>query len=643
MVLISLPTGGENVTEERRIPAGARAHVRLLATTDLHMNLTSHDYYADRPDPTVGLTRTATLIKQARDEAERDGALVLLFDNGDGLQGTPLSDAAGGHADRPHPLMRAFGQLNYDAIGLGNHDFNYGLAPLEAALQQAPCPVLCTNLRPRHPGQQTRFEPFAILDRTLRSGDQIWPIRIGVLSFLPPQTVKWDSHLLRGQLVADAIVRTARAWVPKLRGAGCDLIVALGHTGLSAAPDHPDLENAALPLAALDGIDAVISGHTHLHLPGPDHLGLDHVDAETGAVHGKPVVMAGTSGSHLGVIDLELVARSDRCWETSGFACALRPIARRTKGGSAEPLVDEDPALVRLLSKAHAETRARMTRPVGHSDQPLHSYFTFFAPDRALALVAAAQAAALRPHLAGTAAQGLPLLSATAPGKFGARAGPDFFTDVPAGQLSRRHVADLHVFPNQLRAAIVTGAQVLDWLEMSACLFHQIAPGSCGQHLVNRALPGHDFDVLHGISYRIDLTVPARFHPDGSVRNPDSHRIVDACHAGNAIHASDQFAVALNSYRASGGGPFAALRKIEPVPVPEMQICDVVLDYVAGRSGPDPLQAAPPPWRFVPVPGTIVAALTGPGAMAHLGELPDRGIRTAGLTPKGFLRLKIPL
>ncbi len=643
MISLSLDRTGEDMNASHRVPVGARARIRLLATTDLHMNLTSHDYFSDRPDPTVGLTRTATLIHEARAEAERDGALVLLFDNGDGLQGTPLTELVSAHPDRPHPLMRAFGHLHYDALGLGNHDFNLGLKSLDSALQQAPCPVLSSNLRRLCQGKPAGFEPFAILDRMLRAEGTDWPIRIGVLSFLPPQTVQWDAHLLEGQVEAHAIVETARRWLPELQNAGCDLIVALAHSGLCATPEHPDLENAALPLAALDGIDAVISGHTHLRLPGPDHCGLSAVDSTTGTVHGKPVVMAGASGSDLGIIDLKLQTDATRRWKVQRFTCALRPISRRTKSGRAIAMAPEDPGLVRLLSEDHSETRNLMDLPVGEIAHPLHSYFTFFAPDRALALVASAQAAVLRPLLADTAIADLPLLSAAAPCKFGARAGPGNYTDVPAGPLSLRHIVDLQAFPNQLSCVVVSGAQVLDWLEMSATVFHQIEPGSSGQMLLDPALPGHDFDVLHGLRYHIDLSVPARFHPDGSLRCPDSRRIRDARHNGRPLRADDRFAVALNNYRAAGGGPFAALAGIKLIPLPSIPLREVIRAWISDRSAPEPLADAATPWSFVPMPGTTVTALTGPGAIAHLEELKERRVRRAGTTPEGFLRLLVPL
>ncbi|MEY8842649.1 bifunctional metallophosphatase/5'-nucleotidase, partial [Cribrihabitans sp. XS_ASV171] len=155
-------------------PLGQGAKLRLLATSDLHMHLVSHDYYADQPDPGVGLARTAGLIRWARRESE--DALCLLVDNGDSLQGTPLG-ALAAEADAPHPLMAAFDALGYDAIGLGNHDFNFGLDRLDRMLVQAPCPVLCANLHPL--GTRPRWRDAVVLERAVMAGEKLWPIRIG--------------------------------------------------------------------------------------------------------------------------------------------------------------------------------------------------------------------------------------------------------------------------------------------------------------------------------------------------------------------------------------------------------------------------------------------------------------------------------
>jgi 2',3'-cyclic-nucleotide 2'-phosphodiesterase/3'-nucleotidase len=479
-----------------------------------------------------------------------------------------------------------------------------------------------------------------VLDRVLPDGRAL---RIGLLSFLPPQTVDWDAHLLAGRVETDDIVDSAREWVPRLRDVGCDIVVVLAHCGIGAAQAEDRMENALIPLAALPGIDAIIAGHTHRRIPGPDHDSRAGFDADQGRIHGVPVVMPAASGSCLGVIDLDLAQDGHGHWAVAGASAALRAIAERDAAGHLRAVAAEDPALVALLEQDHRDTVAMMAQPVGHSGEAMHSYFTFFAPDRSLAVVAAAQAAAVRPHLAGTYAADLPLLSAVAPGKFGARAGPDFFTDVPAGPLALRHLADLQIFPNDLTAVLVTGAQLGDWLEMSASLFQQIAPGADEAMLLDPEIPGHEFDVIYGLRYRIDLSRAPRFFPDGSLRSPQNRRTLAVRWNDTPIHDDQLFVVAVNSFRASGGGHFESLRGVQQIPLPRSTVRDALRSYVSGEAGPDPLERAHQPWAFQPMPGTRVCVKTGPGAAKHLSELAERGVEPRGIDRDGFLRLSVPL
>ncbi|MCU9839892.1 metallophosphoesterase [Ruegeria sp. WL0004] len=174
--------------------------LRILATSDLHMQLTGFDYYADRPEPAGGLTRLATLIDAARAEPGLD--LTLLVDNGDSLQGTPMADLCVEHPGQPHPLMQAFDYLGYDAIGLGNHDFNYGLEVLDHTLRQASCPVVCSNAH-RLDGPASWVNDLLLRRHLKVSGTNV-PLDIGIISVLPPQSVQWDAHHLLGRVeIAD--------------------------------------------------------------------------------------------------------------------------------------------------------------------------------------------------------------------------------------------------------------------------------------------------------------------------------------------------------------------------------------------------------------------------------------------------------
>ena len=169
-------------------PVDTTVRLRLLATTDLHMALAGTDPADDRPVP--GLTRLATLIATARSEVP--GAICLLLDNGDALQGGALGELAAS-GDR-HPAMHAFRYLGYDALGLGNHDFDLGLDHLGQVLRQAPCPVVCSNL---DTAEDRGFAPSAVIERDTPAGT----LRVGILSFLPPQTTMWNARHLQGRPV----------------------------------------------------------------------------------------------------------------------------------------------------------------------------------------------------------------------------------------------------------------------------------------------------------------------------------------------------------------------------------------------------------------------------------------------------------
>lgn len=612
----------------------SRAAVRILATSDLHMHLMSFDYYADSPDSNKGLTRTASLIHSAREQARRDGALVLLFDNGDALQGTPFGDWAFEAARHRHPLPQAFDTLGYDAVGLGNHDFGFGLEFVNQIAAQTACPTICSNMQTTQTPQG--WVNHAILKRVARVAGQDVPIRIGVLSVLPPQTVQWEAHVLQDQAVATDILTAAETTADALRHDGCDLVVALAHSGLDQADAEAGIENAVIPLAELSGVDVIVAGHTHLTLPGKAHEGLPNVDPVRGLVHGKPVVMQGWGGSHLGIIDLVLQQNTEGVWRIVESRVEAVPIS--TTAGPAP----EDPGLKQLFVNGHEKTRIRVSKPVGSVSKTLHSYFSYCAPDRGLALMAAAQAAALRQCLVDTKWKGIPILSATAPAKFGGRAGPRHYTEVPAGAVSIRHVADLHVFPNELRAVLVTGAQVRDWLEMSAGVLNQLSPPG-PSNLIDPRHAGYNFDVLHGARYRIDLSQPARFDSAGRLTDPAHSRIRDLSANGQPITPDQTFIVATNNYRASGGGHFPFAGTATDIALPSLRIHDILCDYLTGKRPADPLEQAPRPFVLDAPNGTKAILTTSPAAQAYLHELAEYDPQVKPINDEGYLPIHLTL
>ncbi len=622
-----------------------QAHLRLMETTDIHVHIWPYDYYSDRAVDTVGLARTAAHVADIRSEATN----ALLLDNGDFLQGNPMGDyiayERGMKEGDMHPMIQAFNALGVDATTLGNHEFNYGLPFLMNSLAGLSAPVVSANvvkeMGASPTADTTLVRPYVILDRELTDGaGETHPIRIGIIGFVPPQIMNWDRKHLEGNVSARDIVLSAQAWVPQMKEEGADIIVALSHSGIGAADWTEGMENASVPLAMVDGIDAILTGHHHLVFPGPAYEGIAGVDAAAGTIHGKPATMGGFWGSHLGVVDL-MLERSGNTWRVVGQASETRPISKRNEDRSITALVESDQDILNSVAKEHEETLAYVRRAVGKTAAPLHSYFALVADDPSVQIVSNAQEWYISEMMKGTPYEALPILSAAAPFKAGGRGGPDYYTDVPVGDVAIKNVADLYLYPNTVRAVKVTGAEVKDWLERSAGMFNQITPGQPDQVLLNPDFPSYNFDVMDGVTYEIDLSEPSKFDRDGNVVNAGANRIRNLMYQGQPVTPDMEFVIATNNYRASGGGSFPGAKGDTIIFEGPDTNRDVIVRYIVEQGTVDP--KADGNWTFAPMPGTTVLFDTGPAAQAYASDVPGVEIAPAGEGPDGFARFRISL
>ncbi len=634
-----------NAARPHRTPLGpTEAHLRLMQTTDLHMHILPYDYYTDQAAEKFGLAHAAGLILRCRAEA----ANALLFDCGDMLQGNPLGDFValerGLGAGKAHPIIAAMNAVGYDAATVGNHDFNYGIDFLQAALCGAQFPVVSANVAHRLGeagplSDQLLLPACTVLRRKLVCGDGVArEIGIGVLGLTPPQITAWDHRHLTGRIVTRDIVEAASAWVPHLRASGADLVVVLAHTGIGAAEHLPGQEHAALPLARVAGIDALLIGHSHLVFPAPEAPGLPGVDASAGRLHGIPAVMAGACGSHIGLIDLVLHHAGDH-WQVRAASARAEPVFRHNPDHSVTPLAAPDPAVLAAAEADHLAALTYIRRPVGRSTAPIHSYFALLAHDPVGKLVADAQRWHVASALAGTVHAVLPLLSATAPFKTGGRGGPEHFTDVPAGDVALRNIADLYHFPNTIRAVQISGAELHEWLERSAGAFNRLLPGTQDQPLLDPDFPGYNFDVIDGVDFEIDLSEPARYSPEGALIAPQARRVVGLRFGGAPIDLAQQFVIATNNYRASGGGSFPGIGPDRVVLDGGEPSREVLRQFVARQGTVHARHGGR--WRFRSLPGTTALFETGPGAERYLPDLHHLRLEPLGIGTNGFARYRV--
>ncbi|WP_249435816.1 bifunctional 2',3'-cyclic-nucleotide 2'-phosphodiesterase/3'-nucleotidase [Paenibacillus sp. Marseille-Q4541] len=581
----------------------AKVKLRILETTDIHVNLLDYDYYSDKAVDTYGLARTATLIKQARSEATNS----LLFDNGDLIQGNPLGDYVAKvkplKGAEVHPVYKAMNLLDYDAATLGNHEFNYGLDFLNQTLKGAEFPYVNANVY-KDDGDKDEsndvnyFKPYEIIEKKVKdeSGKE-HTLKVGVIGLVTPQIMQWDSSSLTGKVITKDIVKTAEKFVPEIKAKGADIIVALAHTGYDQNPPADMAENAVLPLSEVDGVDAILFGHAHKVFPGSAFADQKGVNLEKGTINNVAAVEPGAWGDNLGVIDLQLEQVNGK-WKVVDSKSVASPIY---DAANKKAIVKADKEIVAAVSAEHEATVDYVRGPVGTTTAPITSYFALVQDDPSIQIVTNAQKWYIENKLKGTEYEGIPVLSAGAPFKAGGRMGADYYTDIPTGTIAIKNVADLYVYPNTVHAVEVTGAEVKEWLEWSAGQFNQIDPSKKGeQALVNLDFPTYNFDVIDGVTYEIDVTQPAKYDAKGQVVNASASRIKNLQFDGKAIDLKKKFIVATNNYRA-GSSKLAnpdGKRIVLAAPDESRQ---VIIDYITENKTINP--AADGNWSFSAVSG----------------------------------------
>ena len=636
------------------VPIGSTATFAVLETTDLHTNILGYDYFKLAVDKTIGLERTATLIEAARAELPDS----LLVDNGDTIQGTVLADyqalvtpVACGEALAIYKVMNALG---YDVGGIGNHEFNYGLAYLSqvthtrfdvavdtgdtAGCKGPTFPQVLSNVFSTKTNQ-TLFPASTIIEKPIHAfgpdGAAITAtLKVGVFAITPPPILAWDKRWLDGNVYTKGVREVVPPIVADLHARGADLVIAIIHGGLDNAPYTPELESQGWYLAQLAGVDAMLMGHSHQAFPNAastvPQFQLPYVDKVAGVVAGVPAVMASFWGQQLGVMKLGL-RFNGRAWvidhtkqvvETrpvTTTCVAGMPLACDAMGlwrtGGACPFVaacagqadktrvyvDGDPDIATLVAAEHAGTIDYVKTPLGTTDFEMSTAFAEEGDVSAIQIVNQAQADYVTRYVQQNLPQyaSLPVLSVSAPFKSGFQGGNDY-TDVRVGNVAINNAADLYLYANTIYAVKVTGAELADWLETSATRFAQIDPmTTADQSLINPAMPGYNFDLVTDprISYEIDVTQP--LPPPGMKAHG---RIKNLQFAGQPIDPSASFVVATNNYRASGGGGFPGLDGTKTIYAAPDTNRDVLIAYLkAHPSVTRAANGAARSWRFTRV------------------------------------------
>ncbi|KVO16765.1 bifunctional 2',3'-cyclic-nucleotide 2'-phosphodiesterase/3'-nucleotidase [Burkholderia ubonensis] len=610
---------GNDVTAppSSQAPAGTKATLALLETTDLHTNVLSYDYFKLAADNSLGFERVSTLIAQARAQYPN----TLLLDNGDTIQGTALADYQAlvnpVGCDQTLAIYKVMNAAKFDGGGIGNHEFNYGLPYLSQVTgntfdvdgmpaQQKKCagpafPQVLANVISAKTNAPL-FTPYTILTRTITAttpdGKTVSaPVKVGIIGFTPPAIMNWDKRWLDGKVYTTGLKEAAEKYIPEMRAKGADLVVAISHGGLDNSAYSPTMENGSWWLSTVPGIDAMLIGHSHQVFPDANstvpQFNLPGVDKVKGTVNGVPTVMANYWGKHLGVIKLGL-AFDGKTWsvDKSLTTVEARPIQNADKS-----YVAADPSVAAAIAAEHQATINYVKTPIGSTDYRMTSYFADVGDPGAIQIVNEAQADYVARYVQANLPQyaSLPVLSVSAPFKSGFGGGNDF-TDVAPGALAINNAADLYLYPNTVYAVKVSGADVKTWLETAAKRFNRIDPTQASVQKLVSSFPGYNFDMFTSadLSYEIDVTQPV-----GS-------RIKNLTYKGAPIDPSGQFIVATNNYRASGGGNFPGLDGSKTIFASPDANRDVLIAFIKKRGAiTRAADGAQRSWRFTKLASSV--------------------------------------
>src|SRR5215216_6106132 len=517
-----------------------RVQITILGTTDLHGNINPIDYYTNKPD-NRGIAKVATLIKRIRKEHPN----ILLIDSGDTIQGSPLESFHGRKNNQPpDPMMLVMTSLNYDAMAVGNHEYNFGLKVLEKARHEANFPWLSANTYDKSTGKP-HYKPYII--------KEVAGVKIGILGLTTPGVPNWDNPPNYAGLEFHEPVAEARKWVPVLRLQELvDVVVIAMHMGLGEdlrtgekSPGQVPHENEAITIAKeVPGVDVIFMGHTHRDVPSL-------------YINGVLLTQANHWGRHLACADIYLQK------ELAGW----RVYAKSARTLPTDDRVDADPEVVKLAEPYDIETQGWLARVIGDSAEELTAKEARFRDTAILDLIQKVQLEAGKADVSMVAS-------------FNSEA------RIAKGPVSVRDIAGLYVYENTLAVLEVTGQQLKDALEHSAKYYKPYVPGKPLTDLIDEKIPAYNFDIAEGVTYELDISKPI------------GQRIQNLRFHGQPLSPVKKLRLATNNYRVNGGGGYTMYKNAPVVYRSSEEIRELIIDWVE-RNKTIPV-APNNNWRIIP-------------------------------------------
>ncbi|NOX18092.1 MAG: bifunctional metallophosphatase/5'-nucleotidase [Chlorobi bacterium] len=488
---------------------------KIIETTDVHGAVYPYDFKTDKPLK-GSLSHVSAMLKKERANKNQE---VILFDDGDILQGTPAVYYY--NFEKPnekHLYAEVMNYLGYEVGTIGNHDIETGHKVYDKFRKEINFPWLAANAIDVKSGKPY-FQPYYVFEKE--------GVKFAVLGLITPGIPNWLPPKIYEGIEFEDMIETAKKWVPIIQEKEKpDALIGLFHSGVDYAyggqkADTPRNENAsALVAEQVPGFDIVFVGH--------DHHGWNKRVKDP---NGKEVLILGATSRARNVAAANLV-----------FDAKERKIV--SIEGEIVNMSDYQPDADFLLKfePQFDEIEKYVSRPLGVFTSEIESSEALFGPSKFTQLINRVQT-----ELSGAD------VSFTAPLSFNAK--------IDSGTIYVRDLFKLYHYENLLYTMKLSGREIKDYLEYSADnWFNQMKDEN--DHLLKfkkdengnvvfsertgspaLATSYYNFDAGYGIDYSVDVS------------KPSGERVtVESLSNGDAFQLDKEYKVAVNSYRGNGGG-----------------------------------------------------------------------------------------
>ncbi len=536
--------------------------LRMIFTTDLHGMLSSTDYLSGTDYKNQGLSLAYPLINKTREE--KNASNVFTFDVGDVLFEASMEYIYGQDEEAIQPVYLGMSLIGYDAITLGNHDFDYGKDYLLRQLTYSGLlnKTVVSNLKNAKNNSYPFHENMIIERQAVTQQGNTVNIKVGVIGeTIPTLSAKTDNYA--GIWKTEDIITNVTKEAALLKEKGADLIVVLAHSGFGSEEPVENADNVSYALTKIPDVDVILCGHEHNEFPVANKSGTYYdytgVDANTGLVNGKLIVMAKNQGKSIGVADVSLSYDKNGNFKIEKQSGEVRRIS--------DYKLYEDSRILSFFDSWKEELEIYRTKSLIELEEgvTLQNYLGLLGDNAILQLQNDARIAYARKYIESVdkSYAGYPIIAAASHITYGANSGDDFVNITE--NISTADLFTVQNYRNYTYLYKITGAQLKEWLEFSASAYNTLEIGSKdNQFLIHNDWLKNwsKFFVFDGINYSISPYIAPRYDITGTKIN-DTFRVSSITYNGKEVTDDMDFIIACNSITPTGIFSWASSQKVK--------------------------------------------------------------------------------